>query len=123
MVSAQCIEGFFSDSVLQCRRCGFDPWVGKISWMKWLPTPVFLPGKTHGQRSLVGYSPGGHKKSDTTKRLNNSNTQNAFHEGLQLIDTIIKSSVDSGVRKRHCEDSNLGDKFLLASQTCFLPAI
>jgi hypothetical protein len=74
-----------------------------------------LPGKTHGQRSLVGYSPWGHKKSDTTKRLNNSNAQNAFHEGLQLIDTIIKSSVDSRVRKRHCEDSNLGDKFLLAS--------
>ena len=74
MVSAQCVEGFFSDSVLQCRRCGFDLWVWKISWMKWLPTPVFLPGKTHGQRSLVGYSPWGHKKSDTTKRLNNSNT-------------------------------------------------
>ena len=69
MVSAQCIEGFFSDSVLQCRRCGFDPWVGKISWMKWLPTPVFLPGKTHGQRSLVGYSPWGHKKSDTAEQL------------------------------------------------------
>ena len=37
---------------------GFDPWVGKIPWSrKWKPTPVFLPGKFHGQRSLVGYSP------------------------------------------------------------------
>ena len=54
-------------------------------------------------------------KSQIQLRLNNSNAQNAFHEGLQLIDTIIKSSVDSRVRKRHCEDSNLGDKFLLAS--------
>ena len=37
---------------------GFDPWVGKIPWSrKWQPTPVFLPGKFHGQRSLVGYSP------------------------------------------------------------------
>ena len=39
----------------------FSPWVGKISWRrKWQPTPVFLPGKSHGQRSLVGYSPWGH---------------------------------------------------------------
>ena len=45
----------------QCRRlktCGFDPWVGKIPWkMAWQPTPVFLPGESHGQRSLTGYSP------------------------------------------------------------------
>ena len=40
-------------SIYQCRRCRFDPWVGKIPWRrKWLPTPVFLPGKFHGQRSL-----------------------------------------------------------------------
>ena len=39
-------------------RSGFHPWVGKISWRwKWQPTPGFLPGKSHGQRSLVGYSP------------------------------------------------------------------
>ena len=45
----------------QCRRhkrFRFDPWVGKIPWRgKWQPTPVFLPGKSHGQRSLAGYSP------------------------------------------------------------------
>ena len=42
---------------------GFNPWVGKIPWRrKWQPTPVFLPGKVHGQRSLVGYSPWGHKR-------------------------------------------------------------
>jgi len=36
----------------------FDPWVGKIPWRKkWQPTPVFLPGESHGQRSLVGCSP------------------------------------------------------------------
>ena len=38
------------------KRCGFDPWVRKIPWSrKWQPTRVFLPGKFHGQRSLVGY--------------------------------------------------------------------
>ena len=36
---------------------------------KWQPTPVFLPGELHGQRSLVGYSPWGHKESDTTECL------------------------------------------------------
>ena len=42
----------------QCRRHRFDPWVGKIPWgLKWLPTPEFLPGKSHGQSSLLGYSP------------------------------------------------------------------
>ena len=42
----------------QHRRCRFDPWVRKIPWRrKWKPTPVFLPGKFHEQRSLAGYSP------------------------------------------------------------------
>ena len=45
---------------LQCRRPGFDPWVGKIPWRgKWQPTPVFLPRESHGRKSLVGYSPRG----------------------------------------------------------------
>ena len=55
---------------LQCRRSGFNPWVGKIPWRrKWQPTPVFLPEKSHGQRSLAGYSPWGLKESDMTERL------------------------------------------------------
>ena len=44
----------------RCKRCGFDPWVGKMPWRsKGQPTPVFLPGKSHGQRSLACYSPWG----------------------------------------------------------------
>jgi len=55
---------------LQCRRPGFDPWVGKILWRReWQPTPVPLPGKSHGQRSLVCYSPWGWKESDMTEWL------------------------------------------------------
>ena len=47
---------------------GLIPEVRKIPWRrKWQPTPVFLPGKSHGQRTLVGYSPRGHKELDTTK--------------------------------------------------------
>ena len=45
------------ESIRQCRRLWFNPWVGKILWSrKWQPTPVFLPGKSHGQRSLVSCS-------------------------------------------------------------------
>ena len=45
------------------KRLGFNPWVRKISWRRaWQPTLVFLPGEFHGQRSLVGYSPWGHKE-------------------------------------------------------------
>ena len=53
----------------QCRRHkrhGFFPWAGKIPWRrKWQPTPVFLPGESHGQRRLAGYSPWGGKELDT----------------------------------------------------------
>ena len=51
-------------------RRGFDPWVRKIPWSrKWQSTPIFLPGKFQGQRSLVVYSPWGCKESDTTEGL------------------------------------------------------
>ena len=50
------------------RRHRFYPWVRKISWRKaWQPTPLFLPGESHGQRSLVEYSPWGCKELDTTQ--------------------------------------------------------
>ena len=49
-------------------RLGFNPWVGKIPWRReWQSTPVFLPGESHGQRSLVGYSPWGHQELDMTE--------------------------------------------------------
>ena len=51
------------ESACQCGRHGFGPWVGKIPWRrKWQFTPVFLPGESHGQRSLAGYSPWGLKR-------------------------------------------------------------
>jgi len=52
----------------RCKICRLDPWVGKIPWRrKWLCTPVFLPGESHAQKSLVGYSLWGHKESDMTE--------------------------------------------------------
>ena len=51
----------------QCRRHRFNPWVRRIPWRrKWQPTPVFLPGKSRGQRNLAGYSPWATKESDTS---------------------------------------------------------
>ena len=50
------------------KRHGFDPWVGKIPWRRaGQPTPIILPGESHGQRSLVGYSSWGCKESDMTE--------------------------------------------------------
>ena len=50
------------------KRHRLDPRVGKTPWRrKWQPTPVLSPGESHGQRSLLGYSPRGHKESDTTE--------------------------------------------------------
>ena len=55
---------------LQCRRPEFNPWVRKLPCRReWQPTPVFLPGKSHEQRSLVGYSPWGYKELDMTEQL------------------------------------------------------
>ena len=59
------------ESICQCRRGKrrrFIPWVGKNPWRrKWQPTPVFLPGKSHGQRGLVGYIPWCSRESDMTE--------------------------------------------------------
>ena len=70
------LDWWFSgkESSCQCRRCKFNPWVRKISWRwAWQSTPVFLPGESHGQRSLAGYI---HvvAESIVTERLNNNNS-------------------------------------------------
>ena len=63
---------------------GFNPWVGKIPWTrKWEPTPVFLFGEFHGQRSLAGYSPWGHKESDTTEQITLSLSKR--HKNINMI--------------------------------------
>ena len=69
----------------QCRSLGFDPWVGKIPWRRaWQPTPVFLPGKSHEQRNLVGYSSWGCKESDTLKQESKSETTVAHQAPLPM---------------------------------------
>ena len=54
----------------RCKRWGLNPRARKIPWRrKWKPTPEFLPGESHGQRSLEGYSPEGRKESDMTEHI------------------------------------------------------
>ena len=59
------------ESTSQCKRhrkWEFSPWVRKVPWRrKWQPTPILLPGKSHGQRCMVGYNPWGYKELDMTK--------------------------------------------------------
>ena len=72
--------------------CGFSPWVGKIPgrW-KWQPTPRFLPGKFHGQRSLAACSPWGRKELDMTERLSLSFTfvNNCFEDNKRQCLMLI----------------------------------
>ena len=70
----------------QCRRtkrCGFHPWVRKIPWRRaWQPTPVLLPGESHRQRSLGGYS---HKESDMAKATWHAHIQKNKCKALSFL--------------------------------------
>ena len=70
---------------LPSRGHRLDPWVRKMPWRrKWQPTPVFLPGKCHGERSLAGYSPWSHKELDMT--------EHAFKLGvIRRAKTLLKN--------------------------------
>ena len=76
------------ESACQCRRPNFDYWVGKMPWRrKWQSTPAFLPGKSHGQRSLAGYSPCNCKESDMTEQLTQTYTD---HKVEKMFTSSIK---------------------------------
>ena len=67
------------------KRYGFDPWVREIPWSrKWKPTTVFLPRKSHGQRSLAGYCPWGCEESDTPER-----THTGIHGNFLIHKTVL----------------------------------
>ena len=80
------------------KRCRFNPWVGNIPCRRtWQPTPVFLPRKSHGQRSLVGYSPLGCKESDTTEWL-------SAHMHLLCAGCLLKTALCAKYNS-HCIDA------------------
>ena len=80
-----------------CQRCGFSPWVTKIPWRRaWQPTPVFLPGESHGQRSLEGYSPWDRRESDMTK------TRRLYLLLLSPLNLFIIPGVDPDTSRSLC---------------------
>ena len=86
-------------------RLQFDPWVGKISWRRaWQPTPVFVPGESHAQRNLMGYSPWGCKESDTTEV-----TQHAHMQGVQTSLHLSHSQqmIPRLDKKHHAEETQI----------------
>ena len=87
------------DPACQCRghkRWGFDPWLGKIPWRRsWQPTPIFLPGESHGQRSLVGYHPWGHIESDMPEQLSTAPHQEGEGKCYFLIAKLCLTLCDS----------------------------
>ena len=88
----------------------WDPWVRKIPWRrKWQPTSVLLPGKPYGQRSLEGYSPWGHKESETTELL-------TLSQFLVLAGTATNRcfSCQSGIQPLSLECMELQDHILSA---------
>ena len=80
---------------LQCRRHkrhGFNLWVRKIPWRRaWQPTSVFLPGESHGQRSLAGYSPKCLKELDTTRHLSIHTLNAESRNSIKIIYHFFKS--------------------------------
>ena len=122
------IMGFPGDSVeknlpANVRRCGLSPWVRKIPWRrKWQPTPVLLPGKSHGWRSLVGCSPRGHKESDTTERLHFHTLEKemATHSSV-LAWRIPGTGKPSGLPSMGSHRVGHDWSYLAAAATCFAP--
>ena len=65
------------------KKSEFDPWVEKIPWRRaWQPTPVFLPGEPHGQRSVVGYGPKSCKELDTIEVTEHTHTHRSTESDL-----------------------------------------
>ena len=99
---------------LQCRRPGLDPWVRNIPWRReWLPTPVSLSGESHGRRSLVGYSPRGHRVRHNwvtnTATFRFINIRQAPYENqrghcLSYVDNALRISVLAVKRIMHVSD-------------------
>ena len=96
------------------QRCSFDCWVGKIPWRrKWQPTPVFLPGKSHGQRSLVGYSTWGPKESDATEHAHVQTEVHWAQSRLFLSHTIGKARAWLWTQRTFCHFVPVPPKLLL----------
>ena len=96
-----CLSG--KEYICQCRRYRFDPWARKILWRrKQQPAPVFLPGRSRGQRNLVGYSPWGCKSvgHDLETKQEQQSESERFINGLRLGDQSHERNVSCPSKSR-----------------------
>ena len=93
---------------------GFNSWLGTVPWRrKHQPTPVFLPGKSHGQRSLVGYCPWGCKASDMTEQLSTHTISSTFSFSMKLYPLWTFTFLF------HLQDSVFSLSYWVVSEYCF----
>ena len=90
----------------KCTWCGFGPWIGKIPWEReWQPTPMFLPGKSHGQRSLVGYSPWAWLSTNAHRLLLQKSRTRGFVQGFSdevCFDQYLLGVCSRSICTLHC---------------------
>ena len=102
----------------------FDPWVGKIPWRReWQPMPAFLPGKSHGQKSLACYSPWSHKESNMSERLTLP-LFTAYSSSYEILSRAYFSKVEIETEERswkHTSPTNkaLSCKYLLSESISY----
>ena len=100
----------------------FDPWVSQIFWgREWLPTPVFLPGQFHGQRSLADYSPWSRKGSAMTERLTLSPPSSSQSKGYRHLVSCVLGYRKTGSEslQPHVSAANLGEAMYQSSTFAF----
>ena len=102
-----------------CRRHGFDPWVGKIPWKRaWQLTLVFLPGESHGWRRLAGYGPQGCKESDMTE------VTSCTHAQLCVVGIMVIFILQArNWKHKEVNLANLGVHCLVGNEHSFFPSV
>ena len=92
------------ESTCQFRRLRFDLWVAKIPWRRrWQPTPVSLPGKSHGQRRLAGYSPWGHKRVGHTLATKQQQQEYTCYHSLVIVTSCLLQILQLRTQPSYCE--------------------
>ena len=101
---------YSKESTCQCRRCRrhrFDP-MGKILWRRaWQPTPVFLPGESHGQRILAGSSPRGCKKSEQLRDSARMHRGPYYQHGFITVDAELDHLAEVAFARSLCYKGTL----------------
>ena len=106
---------------MQWRRLGFDSWVGKIFWSrKWQPTPVFLPGESHGQKSLAGYTLWGRDTTEQPSTTTMGNKHRDVRDQYLLLSFSVVSNSLWPLGLQHVRPSCPSPSPRVCSNSCLL---